>query len=80
MSAEQQTEAAEASAPAGPVISVLGDASEEQLAALIAVLSGLGGGDEPPATVRTQWGHPQRALRTSFSVGPGGWRLSGLPR
>ncbi|WP_370892673.1 acyl-CoA carboxylase subunit epsilon [Janibacter sp. GXQ6167] len=80
MSADQQPESAEAPAPAGPVISVLGDASEEQLAALLAVLSGLGGGEEPAPSARSQWGHPQRAMRTTFPVGPGGWRLSGLPR
>ena len=82
MSTEQQSDSSDAqpTAAAGPVITVLGDASTEQVAALVAVLSSLGGGEEPAAPMRSQWGHPERAMRVTFPVGLGGWRLSGLPR
>ncbi len=61
-------------------IRVRGNASVEEVAALVAVLSALGGGDEPPEEhARSAWSDPSWRL-----VGPsrtrGGWRASGLPR
>ncbi|MBA4083487.1 MAG: acetyl-CoA carboxylase biotin carboxyl carrier protein subunit [Kytococcus sp.] len=78
----EQVEAAEQpAAPAGPRIEVLGDASPEQVAALVAVLSGLGGGaEEAPAGPPSAWTDRSRLVRPAVHPSPGGWRLSGLPR
>jgi hypothetical protein len=73
--------APEAQPEARPVISVVAGRPEaEELAALVAVLSALGGGGETePDEKRSPWSDP--AWRLS---GPqprrGGWRSSGLPR
>lgn len=68
-------------APAGPRIEIVGDASPEQVAALVAVLSGLGGGEEEaPAAPSSAWTDRSRLVRPAVHPSPGGWRLSGLPR
>ncbi|UUZ44012.2 acyl-CoA carboxylase subunit epsilon [Janibacter limosus] len=68
-------------APASPRIEVLGDATPEQVAALVAVLSGLGGGeDEAPAGSPSRWSAPARLVRHEVHPSPGGWVASGLPR
>jgi hypothetical protein len=78
-SAGTEERASEASRPA--VIRVeSGTPTPEEIAALVAVLSALHGGDEPPAErPRSAWSDPSWRL-----VGPsrarGGWRASGLPR
>jgi hypothetical protein len=71
-------------APAGdpPLFLVRGDASPEEVAALVAVLQGLAAArvspkEEPP---RSEWAAPHRRMRTWFPSGPGGWRSSALPR
>ena len=61
-------------------IEVLGDATPEQVAALVAVLSGLGGEDEASAGPPSQWSSPARLVRAPLQPGPGGWRASALPR
>ncbi|MGO4600119.1 acyl-CoA carboxylase subunit epsilon [Terrabacter sp. 2RAF25] len=68
------------SAALAATIRVNGDATPEEIAALVAVLSALGHGAEPPAQHgRSAWSDPSWRL-----VGPsrahGGWRSSGLPR
>lgn len=70
----------EAGAPPSPAIEVLGDATPEQVAALVAVLSGLGGGDEAPPAQVSRWASRERLVRREVHPGPGGWRASGLPR
>ncbi|WP_193614943.1 acyl-CoA carboxylase subunit epsilon [Nocardioides lijunqiniae] len=67
--------------PARPLLRVVGsDATPEEIAALVAVLSSLGG-DAAPAPRRTpEWSSHHRTLRRSFPHGPGAWRSSGLPR
>jgi hypothetical protein len=71
----------DATAPAGPRVEVLGDASPEQVAALVAVLSGLGGGaEEAPEGPPSAWTDRSRLVRPAVHPSPGGWRLSGLPR
>ncbi len=58
---------------------VRGDATSEEIAALVAVLGSLGGG-EPAAPRRTpEWSRPARRHRAPLSHGPGGWRASSLP-
>ncbi len=59
---------------------VRGDASPEEIAALVAVLSSLGGTEAPPARRRPEWNAPHRLVRRPLAHGPGGWRASALPR
>nr|WP_257907377.1 acyl-CoA carboxylase epsilon subunit [Janibacter limosus] len=47
-------------APASPRIEVLGDATPEQVAALVAVLSGLGGGEDEAPQAPLRAGPPPR--------------------
>ena len=63
-----------------PTVHVSGNPTPEEVAALVAVLSALDGGEEPPPEhPRSAWSDPSWRL-----VGPsrahGGWRASGLPR
>jgi hypothetical protein len=68
------------------LVLVRGEATEEEVAALVAVLSGVaaasaaasaGAGDAAPAS---EWAGPHRKVRTAYPHGPGGWRASALPR
>jgi hypothetical protein len=66
-----------------PLRLVRGDATPEELAALLAVLSAAGGGDDDPDTTprpRSRWASRESALRRPLAPGPGAWRASGLPR
>jgi len=56
------------------------DATPEEVAAIVAVLSALGGGDAPAPRRRPEWSAPARAVRRPLAHGPGGWRSSALPR
>ena len=65
-----------------PLLSVVkGDATPEEVAALVAVVAALGSGDEPPRRGVRRSGRPTtaRSART-LPHGPGGWRSSALPR
>lgn len=59
---------------------VRGDPTPEELAALVAVLSSLGGGDPAPPSHTSHWNAPGRLHRVAHPHGPGGWHASGLPR
>ena len=63
-----------------PLLRVVnGDATPEEIAALVAVFASLGG--EAPTPRRTpEWSAHHRKVRTTLPHGPGGWRSSGLPR
>ena len=66
-----------------PLLVVKGDASADEVAALVAVLQGLAaaattGGDAPKP--RSEWSSPRRKVRTPLAPGRGGWRSSALPR
>ncbi len=65
-----------------PALTVVrGDASPEELAALIAVLAARGsGGSGPAPVVRPRWGAPGTGLRRPLHPGPGAWRASALPQ
>ncbi|HEY7720011.1 MAG TPA: acyl-CoA carboxylase subunit epsilon [Pedococcus sp.] len=65
-----------------PLRLVRGDATPEEVAALLAVLSAAAGGDdpEPGPRRRSQWTARERGLRTPLAPGPGAWRASGWPR
>ncbi|MGH3924956.1 MAG: acyl-CoA carboxylase subunit epsilon [Pseudonocardiaceae bacterium] len=68
-----------------------GDPSEEEVAALTAVVASLASGGlanaraPEPTTACSAWGDPTRQLRaplpgTAGQWGPGGWRASAFPR
>lgn len=59
---------------------VRGDATPEEVAALVAVFAALRT-EEPPARRPTPaWAAPHRKVRRTLPHGPGGWRASALPR
>jgi hypothetical protein len=66
-----------------PLLRVIrGDATPEEIAALVAVLAARGGDDDapgPPRSVKNGWSDRSRLLRRPLSPGPGAWRGSGLP-
>jgi hypothetical protein len=70
--------AAEDSTPLLRVITP--SATPEEVAALVAVLSAMGGGEAPVPRRRSQWSSPERQVRRTLPHGPGAWRASGLPR
>jgi Acyl-CoA carboxylase epsilon subunit len=59
---------------------VKGDATPEEIAALVAVVAALGSGTEPPRRRTPEWSAHHRKTRVSLPHGPGGWRSSALPR
>ena len=59
---------------------VRGDATPEEVAALVAVLGSLGGTAEVPRKRAPEWNAPHRMVRRTLPHGAGGWRSSGLPR
>jgi hypothetical protein len=64
-----------------PLVVVRGDASPDEVAALLAVLQGLSAArTPPPRRPRPEWSAPHRAVRIPVPPGPGAWRSSGLPR
>jgi hypothetical protein len=58
---------------------VRGEATPEEIAALVAVLGSLGGtaAPQPPPPA---WAAHHRKVRSTPPHGPGGWRSSALPR
>lgn len=52
----------------------------EEVAAIVAVLSSMGGSAAPARKPRSVWASPARMARAPQSHGPGAWRLSGLPQ
>src|SRR5690348_12726473 len=67
---------------ARPLLRVVrGDATPEEIAALVAVLAARGGGEvsSPPRSVKNTWSDRSRLLRRPLATGPGAWRASGLP-
>jgi hypothetical protein len=72
---EEQTEEAK------PLLRVVSPhATPEEVAALVAVLSSLGGEPEPAPRRTPEWQAHHRKVRQALPHGPGGWRSSGLPR
>jgi len=64
-----------------PVLRVIrGDASPEEIAALVAVLlSGPASAEPAPRRAPSAWADRSRLLRRPLHPGPGGWRSSALP-
>ena len=62
---------------------VRGEPTEEELAALVAVLAARAAGARRPeddTRPRSQWRSRARNIRPPIGPGPGAWRASGLPR
>ena len=78
VTADETTGSGEAAATAvPPAIVVRGEATPEQLAALVAVLSAASGGDAPASgRPGSTWAAHTVALRQPLSHGPGAWRTS----
>ncbi|MFC5826720.1 acyl-CoA carboxylase subunit epsilon [Nonomuraea insulae] len=59
---------------------VRGDATPEEIAALVAVLSTRHAEPEaPPVPRRQTWRNPARAMRNPVVPGKSAWRMSALP-
>lgn len=58
---------------------VRGDATPEEIAALVAVLGSLAG-PPPEGRPAPAWSAHHRKVRVTGPHGPGGWRSSALPR
>jgi hypothetical protein len=64
---------------------VRGDATAEEIAALVAALASVAAAQSQTAeaarqqSVRTNWNSPARLLRAPVRPAPGGWRRSALP-
>ena len=73
---------ADDNAAAPPLFVVKGDASPEEVAALVAVLQAVGSAQAgpPPDKPRPEWSAHHRKVRASLPSGPGGWRSSAMPR
>jgi len=66
--------------PARPLLRIVNsDATPEEVAAVVAVFSALGGGEAPRRRDRPEWNAPHRMVRHTPPHGPGGWRASALP-
>jgi Acyl-CoA carboxylase epsilon subunit len=55
------------------------DATPDEIAALVGVLSSLGSAAPTPRRPAPAWQARHRAVRRTLPHGPGGWRASGLP-
>ncbi|GAA4375132.1 acyl-CoA carboxylase subunit epsilon [Nocardioides caricicola] len=68
-------------APEQPFLRVVrGDATPEEVAALVAVLGSLGPAEPARARRTPEWSAHHRKVRRPLAHGPGGWRSSGLPQ
>jgi hypothetical protein len=67
---------------ARPVLRIVkGDATAEEIAALVAVLSArAAAAAEAPAPRRSEWAGHERRMRRPVHPSPGGWRASAFPR
>ncbi|WP_372727826.1 acyl-CoA carboxylase subunit epsilon [Nocardioides sp.] len=67
--------------PAAPLLRVVdSDATPEEVAALVAVFSSLGGAEAPAPTPTPAWSANHAKVRPHLQPGAGAWRASSLPR
>ncbi|QLQ11331.1 MAG: acyl-CoA carboxylase subunit epsilon [Nocardioidaceae bacterium] len=67
--------------PETPLLLIKGNATPEEVAAVVAVLQAASVGAAPaPAPKRSHWANPGRTHRALLHHGPGGWRASSLAR
>ena len=81
----EEVTAAAGQAETAPLLRILTPGTTaEEVAAIVAVLSALGGGAPAPEPSRSEWTNPARRLRSTASTHPipgrGAWRASALPR
>lgn len=76
VSGEEQ--AAEPTRPALRIVNA--DATPEEVAAIVAVLSALQAAPAPEPRRTPEWSAHHRTVRRTLPHGPGGWRSSSLPR
>jgi hypothetical protein len=76
------TESEKPANEAPPLFAIKGDASPEEVAALVAVLQGLAAAraDAGDRTPRSEWSSHHRKVRTPPAPGRDGWRSSAQPR
>lgn len=66
-------------APQQPQLRVVNpDATPEEVAAIVAVFSALGGGEPAPEKPKSVWADPARRMRQPIRHGRGAWRASAL--
>jgi len=64
-----------------PVLRIITpDATPEEIAALVAVFSAMGGDEAPVAKAPSPWSAKHRLMPPAYPHGRGAWRASGLPR
>ncbi|MDI6912525.1 acyl-CoA carboxylase epsilon subunit [Nocardioides sp.] len=69
------------STPARPLLRVVrGDATPEEVAAVVALFAALRSTEPPARRPAPVWGANHRRVRQALPHGPGGWRSSALPR
>jgi hypothetical protein len=80
--ASETTDSVETPAtPAQPVLRVVNpDATPEEIAALVAVFSAMGGAAPAPKKAKAEWNSPHRLVRRTLPHGLGGWRASHAAR
>jgi hypothetical protein len=62
-----------------PLLKVVNaDATPEEIAAVVAVFSAMGGAEPAPEPPKSEWANPARRMRRPISHGPGAWRASAL--
>ena len=65
-----------------PLVAIKGDASPEEVAALVAVVQAMAAAAAAahrPTRPRSVWADPARLVRRPLHAGPGGWKRSALP-
>jgi hypothetical protein len=68
------------SEPEAPELRIINsDATEEEIAAVVAVFAALQAPAPEDRRLRSEWGANVRKMRTTLRRGPGAWRASGLP-
>ena len=78
MSEEESVVEVPPEAASKPLLRIVkGDLTEEELAALIAVVAARSAAGTPvKKPLRSEWGHPARAVRGAHRPGPDAWRRS----
>jgi len=67
--------------PEPPLLLIKGNATSEEVAAVVAILQAASAGAAPaPEPKRSHWANPGRTHRALLHHGPDGWRASGLAR
>ena len=65
-----------------PLKVIRGDATPEEIAAIVAVLAAAGGSSDPAGGTRrrpSRWAAPSSRMRAPLAHGTGAWRGSALP-